>query len=307
MWVDRKGQATPIDPSWEVIPGANIGASISADGTRLALNILGGGSTDVWIKQLDRGPLSRLTFDGERNFRPMWAPDGRSVIYMSNRDDASYNLYQRRADGSDSARKILDLKDRINEAVWTPDAKWLVLRMGGATGSTGDRYLTAIQPGVDSAPRQLVASRFDAKVISLSSDGKWLAYESTESGREEIVVRPFPEVGSARVQVSSAGGLSPVFSRKRPELFFVNGAGQLVSVPYTVQNGEFRAGEPVELFPIRAKYFMSGNSRTYDTHPDGERFLFFGRRDADRAANATDLILLEHWYSELLPRLSSSK
>ena len=307
-WVDRKGQAVPVDPEWEMIPGSNIGLSISPDGTRLAVNILTGGSTDVWIKQLDRGPLTRLTYDGERNFRPAWTPDGRSVIYMSNRDDASYNLYQRRADGSDSARKILDLKDRITEALWTPDAKWLVLRMGGATGSTGDRYLTAIQPGVDSAPRQLVASRFDAKVISLSPDGKWLAYESTESGREEVVVRPFPEVGSARVQVSSAGGLSPVWSSKRPEILFINAAGQLVSVSYTIQNGDFRPGEATVLFPARAKYFQSGNSRTYDIHPDGERFLFFGRRDADRASGpASDLILLEHWYSELLPRLAGSK
>ncbi|HLG06901.1 MAG TPA: protein kinase, partial [Gemmatimonadales bacterium] len=207
MWVDRKGQATPVDPQWDVAPGANIGLSISPDGARVALNILAGGTTDVWIKQLDQGPLSRLTFDGERNFRPMWTPDGRSVTYLSNREDASYDLFQRRADGSDSARKILDLETRITEGFWSPDGKWLILRLGGTGGSVGDRDVAAIRPGVDSAPRPLLSDRFDSKVIALSPDGKWLAYESTESGREEVFVRPFPNVDAAKIQVSSTGGL----------------------------------------------------------------------------------------------------
>jgi hypothetical protein len=307
MWVDRKGTATPVDSTWKVTPGANIGLSISPDGTLLAINTQGEGSTDVWVKQLDHGPLTRLTFDGERNFRPMWTPDGRSVTYLTNRDSSSYDLYQRRADGSDTARKILDLKERITEGFWSPDGQWIVLRLGGTAGAAGDRSVMAIRPGVDSVPRPLIADpKYDAKVVALSPDGRWLAYESTESGREEVYVRPFPDVGESKVAVSTSGGRSPMWSRNGRELFFLNAAGQLVFVPYTDANGQLRAGEASVLFPTTGRFYYSGNSRSVDVHPDGNRFLFLGLPQASGGPTG-DLVLVEHWDQELKARLAAGR
>jgi eukaryotic-like serine/threonine-protein kinase len=307
MWVDRKGVATPVDTAWKLTPGANIGLSISPDGSRLAINTLGEGSTDVWVKQLDQGPLTRLTSGGERNFRPMWTPDGRSVTYLTNRDSPSYDLYQRRADGSDTARKILDLEARITEGFWSSDGQWMVLRLGGTAGVTGDRSIMAIRPGVDSAPRPLIVDpKYDAKVVALSPDGRWLAYESTESGREQIYVRPFPDVGESKVAVSTAGGLSPMWSKKGRELFFLNAAREMVSVPYTDANGQFLAGEATVLFPTNGRLFYSANSRSVDVHPDGSRFIFLGLPQAAGGPTG-DLILVEHWDQELKARLAAAK
>ena len=307
VWVDRKGMTAPVDSTWKLTPGANLGLSISPDGTRLAINTLNEGTTDVWVKQLDRGPLTRLTFDGERNFRPMWTPDSRSVTYLTNRDSPSYDVYQRRADGSDTARKILDLEGRITEGFWSPDGQWMVLRMGGTAGAAGDRSIAAIRPGVDSAPRPLIADpKYDAKVVALSPDGRWLAYESTESGREEVYVRPFPDVSGAKVAVSTAGGLSPMWSRKGRELFFLNTAQQVVAVPYTDAGGEFRPGEATTLFPTAGRFFYSGNSRSVDVHPDGSRFLFLGLPQVTGGPTG-DLILIENWYTELRARLATAR
>ncbi|HSR15829.1 MAG TPA: hypothetical protein VLL51_08760, partial [Gemmatimonadales bacterium] len=306
-WVDRNGLATAVDSAWALTPGANIGLSISPDGSRLAINILNEGTTDVWVKQLDRGPLTRLTFEGERNFRPMWTPDGRSVTYLTSRDSPSYDVYQRRADGSDTARKILDLEARITEGFWAPDAQWMVLRLGGTAGAAGDRSIMAIRPGVDSAPRSLIADpKYDAKVVALSPNGRWLAYESTESGREEIYVRPFPDVSEAKVAVSTAGGLSPMWSKQGRELFFLNAAGQVVSVPYTEAGGEFRPGEATVLFATNGRFFYSGNSRSVDVHPDGSRFLFLAQPQATGGPTG-DLVLVEHWDQELKARLAAGR
>ncbi len=306
-WVDRRGVATRVDSTWALAPGANIGLSISPDGSRLAINTLNEGTTDVWVKQLDRGPLTRLTFDGERNFRPMWTPDGRSLTFLTNRDSPSYDVYQRRADGSDTARKILDLEGRITEGFWAPDGQWMVLRLGGTAGAAGDRSIMAIRPGVDSAPRPLIADpKYDAKVVALSPDGRWLAYESTESGREEIYVRPFPDVGEAKVAVSTAGGLSPMWSKQGRELFFLDAVGQVVSVPYTVAGREFRPGEATVLFPTNGRFYYSGNSRSVDVHPDGSRFLFLALPQST-GGPAGDLILVEHWDQELKARLAAGR
>jgi len=164
-----------------------------------------------------------------------------------------------------------------------------------------------IRPGVDSAPRPLVADpKYDAKVVALSPDGRWLAYESTESGREEVYVRPFPDVSGAKVAVSTAGGLSPMWSRKGRELFFLNTAQQVVAVPYTDAGGEFRPGEATTLFPTAGRFFYSGNSRSVDVHPDGSRFLFLGLPQATGGPTG-DLILIENWYTELRARLAAGR
>jgi Tol biopolymer transport system component len=308
VWVDRSGRPTPVDPGWRLTPGSNTGLKLSPDGTRLAINILTSGTSDTWIKQLDRGPLSRLTFDGERNFRPMWTPDGKSVTFLSNRgDDPSYDLYEQRADGSAEAKKILNLEARITEGFWSPDGQWLVMRLGGIAGAVGGRDVVGFRPGVDTVSVPLISDpRYDAKVIALSPDGKWLAYESTESSREEIFVRPFPNTSDAKVQISTNGGLSPVWGRHAKALYFLNGAAELVEVPWSVSGADFQVGERKVLFPTAGRFQYSGNSREYDIHPDGSRFLFLGRIQAstDGGARLDDLVLIEHWYPELKATLS---
>jgi serine/threonine-protein kinase len=308
-WVERDGTSSLVDPSWRMTAGANGGMAISPDGSRLAINVRGDESSDIWIKQLDRGPLSRLSFEGRTNFRPNWTPDGRSVTYLSNRGDStnSYDFYTQRADGSGKPEMLLNLDESITEGFHSPDGEWYILRTGGLAGVTGNRVIVGLRPGKDSSVVPLVADdRYDAKVAAISPDGLWLAYESDESGREEIYVRPFPNTDNAKVQISTAGGTAPLWSRRGDEIFFLNGSLELVSAAVTRGSG-LEVKELKTLFPTSGRFNSAGNSRYYDVAPGDQRFLFLQQITTTGTTNATPdpLILVENWFSELNPLLKS--
>ncbi len=308
-WVERDGTSSIIDPNWRMTAGANGGIAISPDGSRLAVNIRGDATSDIWIKQLDRGPLSRLSFEGSTNFRPNWTPDGRSVTYLSNRGDStnSYDFYTQRADGSGKPEMLLNLEESITEGFYSPDGEWYILRTGGLAGVTGNRVIVGLRPGKDSVVVPLVADdRYDAKVAALSPDGRWLAYESDESGREEIYVRPFPNTDDARVQVSTAGGTAPLWSRSGDEIFFLNGSLEFISAAVT-RGATLEVRELKILFPTAGRFNSAGNSRYYDVAPGDQRFVFLQAITTTGPAASTPdpLILVENWFSELNPLLES--
>jgi serine/threonine-protein kinase len=220
-WVTRDGTAEEIDPGWT---GDFDSPKLSPDGKQLAVSITANNEIQIWIKQLDRGPLPKLTFAGTLNQRPAWTPDGRSVAFSSDRGDNS-DVYVRRVDGGGPAELLRDEERDIWEVTYSPDGEWLVYRVGG---EDGDRDLYARRMGVDSAV-PLVATGYDETSPAVSPDGRWLAYTSDESGRPEVYVRPFPNTNDGRWLVSAGGGQEPVWAHSGRELFY-RGSGDLMVV-----------------------------------------------------------------------------
>ena len=290
--VERDGTAREIDPRWRLTGVvANSGPALSPDGTRLALSILdseGGG--DVWVKQLDTGPLSRLTFEGRINRRATWSPDSRSLTFLSNRAGNS-DVWTKRADGSDTAELVLDREATVPEAMYSPDGTWLVFREGNNVAA--DIY--GVRLPMDSAVVPLGVTEFQERSISLSPNGRWLAYVSNRTGSNEVFVRPFPDAGASLQQVSANGGTQPVWAHSGRELFYVNGDNELVAVQVSTNPG-FALGQQEVLFSV-AGYMRSASYAMYDVTPDDQRFMML-RIGADVAA-AAEAILVTNFFEEL--------
>jgi serine/threonine-protein kinase len=207
VWVDRDGRHAPVDPGWV---GEFYTPALSPDGSRLAVSIIGDAGRDLWVKQLDTGPLSRLTFPQGADHRPWWSRDGRWVLFVTERGETR-DLYRRRADGVGQAEPVLVRPEQpVNQAEYSPDGEWLVYR----TGRINSLDIRARRTRGDTSAVPLIADpNINEHSPALSPDGKWLAYLTDESGRWELYVRPFPNVDDGRWQVSTAGASEPVWSR----------------------------------------------------------------------------------------------
>jgi hypothetical protein len=203
---------------------------------------------------------------------------------------------ERRADGtgSDSVLRY----GIFDEGVVSPDGRWMVFRMGATASTAGGRDIYGLRPGVDTAPVPLVVTPYDEMAISLSPDGRWLAYQSDETGRIEVFIRPFPNTGDAKVRVSSDGGTGPVWARNGRELFYLRGDNTMMAAMVT-GSPALRVGEPLPLFRLPA-HLAELDAHWYtpwDIGPDG-RFLMVRSVDGGRR-NATPLIVVENWLEEL--------
>jgi len=276
LWVTREGASSPIDPDWVFQRGGpDTGWDLSPDGTRLAIREYTT-SNDVWIKRLDDGPRSRLTFGDFDEWKPRWVPGTNDVAFLSNRltgnaDDL--DVWARPADGTQEAELILDFDLSIATFEWSPDADWLIFRTAGSRGGTDARDIYAFRPGVDTEPAPLLASPDYGEVTpAISPDGRFIAYSSSETGRYEVNVRPFPEVNSGRWQVSVDGGATPRWAPSGRELFFSNLTGDLLAVDVETASG-FSAGTPRVLFERRREWISANYGLMYEVAPDGQRFV----------------------------------
>jgi tRNA A-37 threonylcarbamoyl transferase component Bud32/WD40 repeat protein len=175
VWVTRDGRATPVDSGWTFDRPFNGGMSLSPDGSRLAVAIAGQPNSDIWIKQLDHGPrpLSRLTVGDFLKYRPVWSPDGKSLAYIVDPGNNNASIYERAADFSGTAKRLLGSDKALAEAFWSPDGRWMVVRTTLPT-----RDILAFRPGVDTNLTPIVTSpQFDERAATLSPDGRWIAYQ----------------------------------------------------------------------------------------------------------------------------------
>ncbi len=246
VWVDRAGAMTPVDTAWHD-PELEAYA-LSPDGARLAITIsssdAGTGRVDIWVKQMDAGPLSRLTFGGDGNEAPAWTADGRYVSYSSRRD-GHWSLWRRRADGVGSEELVADPGRNVLDARWSADGAWLVAAVAGPLRRTSwSCGSAATRPSDRCWPRATANCK-----PSLSPDGRWLAYQSRETGDWEIFVRPFPNVDEGKWQISQGGGTDPLWSGDGRELFYRSDDGDAIRVADMAQRaGAGRAPRP----PARA-------------------------------------------------------
>jgi serine/threonine-protein kinase len=282
-----------VDPEWT---GALGSPALSPDGTRLAVTFEGEASTDIWVKELDRGPSLKLTFEGGRNDYATWTPDGASVTFSSGQAGPSLDLWTKRADGSVQAVLHLDEERVLLEPLWSPDGEWLVSRTTFIQSGSGD--ILALRPGQDTVPVPLVATGASEYGATLSPDGRWMAYQSNETGRWEIYVVPFPDAAAAKWVVSTGGGAEPLWSRGGRELFYRNGAGDMVAVRVET-TPTFSAGPTGVLFPA-GEYVADVNHRQYDVTADGERFIML-RPVGDNVHG--EMILVQNFFGELRARV----
>jgi serine/threonine-protein kinase len=238
--------------------------------------------------------MTRLTFEGGRNWYPSWTPDGRAIIFVSARLGVPH-LYRRSADGTGTDEQLTTGKNvQFGSASLSPDGTRMVFtEVSPATGE--DIMMLSLDGARQTAP--LLRGTFAERNAAISPDGRWLAYESNESGEEEIHVRPFPNVADGgHWQVSAGGGTCPVWAANGRELFYRNLSSVIaVSVQTTPV---FSPGARTRLFDGP---YAAGLSGSYDVARDGRRFLMVktGVPAVDRGASAATIVIVQNWFEEL--------
>jgi serine/threonine-protein kinase len=288
VWVDRSGVASPVTP--EKL-GYNH-AAVSPDGKRIAVSISGAGGTDIWIYEIERGVLTRFTFNGAGNSMPVWTPDGQWIAFTSLGDKGVPNLFRKRADGAGDMEHLVESPLAQYAQSWTPDGKILAFFERDPDSSWD---LAVHQPGAKAPNTTFLKTPAIEGFPNFSPDGRWLAYMSDESGRFEVYVRPFPGPGG-KWQISSQGGVYPRWSRAGGELFYRNG-NALLAVTNKAEGESFRAEKPRELF--RGSFAQYGFTAGYDTTPDGKRFVMFLPEGDEASMARTHVILVFNWLDEL--------
>jgi serine/threonine-protein kinase len=290
VWVTREGQATPIPG----VTGLLSDPALSRDGKRLAVGIRELVS-HIMIKELDQGPLSRLTTGSNNNWRAAWMADGRSVGYVSQAiaPRSNRDVYHRPADGSRAPTLLLDLDENIDRAVFSRDGTWILYQL---VRSPGLRDLFARRFGTDTSIA-LAASRADEVAPALSPDGHWLAYVSNESGGFEVYVRPFPNIADGRWQISISGGMEPVWANSGRELFYrTMGAATDSQMVIAVTTGKsFVPGTRKALFPL-IRYATNLIYPQYAVAPDDRRFVMLRASEGNRVEQ---LVVVENFFEVL--------
>ncbi len=307
LWVDRKGREEPI--------GAPLRAygtpRLSPDGTRVAAEVYDQNTSDIWIWDFAR--LRRLTFDSGGNGMSVWTPDGRQIIFQSRRTGMP-SVFKQAADGTGTVDRVSTSETPQWSTSITPDGTWVAgvdllprtaphvifLPLSGAVVRPSSNPAL----GVSQSPMEPFAeTRFRGAMADFSPNGRYIAYSSDESGRQEIYVRPFPRVDNGRWQVSTAGGTRPVWARNGRELFYLDLSNALTTVPVGISGPTISIGSPARVFDTG--YAEPNPSRHYDVSADGQRFLMLkASATGDPSATPLSMVLVEHWFEELKQRVN---
>jgi Tol biopolymer transport system component len=228
-----------------------------------------GGNIDLWLLDTERGVRTRVTSNAANDIHPLWSPDGRRMLFSSNRN-GSYELYEKALDAEGTERRLLAFQSPPTD--WSADGTTVLVQRRDVNGSA-DIWALPIAGG---QPFPVVQTpEFDERDAQFSPDGKWIAYASTESGRWEIYVQAFP-TPRARVQVSINGGSQPRWRPDGQELFFVALDGRLMAarIALTDAGSDPQVTVPAALFTTHIGGAIQGTSRQqYFVSRDGSRFL----------------------------------
>ena len=278
-WVDRDGREEPL----QMPPRPYIYPRISPDGGSVAVTVRDA-ARDIWIWDLKTTTLRRLTNTPDLEDFPLWSPDGATVMYSG----TFKGVFAKSAAGSGDARRIAPPFPAMSIS---PDGSRMV---GGGIGFGTSLIII----GGDTPTMRDILKDENPMNPRISPDGKWLAYQSRQSGQYEIYVRPFPDVDRERRQVSVQGGTRPVWARNMREIFYLSPAGAMMSVA-VAPDAQFTSKEPVKLFQIRHRIGGASEPFTmYDVAPDGRRFLVIKDGELESLAEPR-LTVIQNWFEEL--------
>ncbi len=293
VWVDREGAAEPLPAPKRPYGGPRL----SPDRRRIAV-FTGQSKQDIWVYDIARDTLTRLTVQGD-NFFPSWTPDGARVTFSSGSTGGPWNLFWRPADLSGLAERLTTSADLHAAQSWSPDGKVLAFVVATSLPSlTGDIWVLSLEG--DRTPQPFLQTPFSETYPAFSPDGHWLAYASNETGRSEVYVQAYPGPGDKH-QISNGGGSSPAWASNGRELFYrslrgPNEIGKMMAVDIRTQPS-FVAGKPGMLFESDS-YVSSFPGRAYDVAPDGQRFLMILEGEQP-SADMTHAIVVLNWFDEL--------
>jgi eukaryotic-like serine/threonine-protein kinase len=288
QWVGRDGKALGEvgQPDRYFFP------AISPDGSRLAINLFNGtlGTQAIWIFDLIRGTRTRLTFGAASQLAPAWSPDGRTIFFQSNAS-GGFHLYSRLADGSGSEQAVMESKDAIDVLpICSSDGRYLVFSKRLDSQAVIDLWVLPLFG--DRKPFPIVQSSFTKSGAALSPDGKWLAYHTNESGRNEVYITAFPG-GGAKWQASTTGGVDAHWRKDSKELFFLDPSDNMVAVDVNGANNAPNLGTPHILFQSTAVQRQNG---PYDVTADGKKFLI---NTGNLKEGLDPLTLVQNWPADL--------
>ncbi|AMY07770.1 Serine/threonine-protein kinase PrkC [Luteitalea pratensis] len=295
MWVNRRGEAETLP----LAPENYLLAALSPAGDRFVVQV--GPSRDLWTYSFNRGTFTRLTSGRVVAFSaPTWTPDGSRIVFTTSFDgDVGFGWV--RPDGSGSIEALVKgIGMRSFERTdpdFLPDGSGIITT-GLAPGASLDDLLIVRLTGKVRLETLLQAPGVERNP-AISPDGRAIAYNSDASGRREVYVRPFPNVGARMWQISTGGGAGPRWTRGGRELVYVDDQGRVMAVSVRADGeGRFEFSRPEPLFTYTAATAF-GLDREFDVSADGERFLFHGVPTASASGSSVELVLIHNWVDEL--------
>jgi eukaryotic-like serine/threonine-protein kinase len=283
VWVNQRGIEEPVT----ALQFPFLGPRLSPDGQKITY-LTAAREWQVYVYDLGRGTNSQLSGEGLAGF-PIWSPDGKRVLFSWAKSLAS-NLYSQTYDGSSPMERLTTSEYYQEAGSWSPDGKTVAL----VEGHPDTNYDIAVLDIASGRVTPFLNSKFSEESPDLSSDGRWIAYSSDESKRDEVYVRPFPGPGMKQ-QVSTEGGVQPLWSGDGRQLFY-RWQDQVWVVAVRTDGG-FAAGKPRLLFE-RPAYVMGAPIRGYDLSFDGKRFLMV-KIEKKEPTPVTEIVFIQNWFEEL--------
>ncbi len=283
-WLDRSG----ADRGAVGTPGDYQNPALSPDGTRMAVERAG----DLWLRDVARGNEQRFTFDAAPDFFPIWSPDGTRIVFFSARE-GRVGLYEKDAAGATPSQLLLESDTAVMPADWSTDGAF-VSYSNLATDTSMDLLLLPMAG--DQQPTIFLQTPFFETTGMLSSDGRWMAYSSDESGRREVWLQRVPTTGG-RFQISTGGGRDVRWRRDGQELYYLSLDNELMAVDIETTGQVPTWENPRALF--QAPFRQNPPQRnSYDVTADGERFLVNAMVEGALSAPITWVL---NWTAELEP------
>lgn len=287
VWVDRTGKE--LGDIGE--PGPYEDFSLSPDGTRLAYqrNDLESNTSDIWILDLRRGVPTRLTFDAANDIFPQWSPDGSMIAFSSSRN-GNYQIFERQANGLGDAKLVAAAPSgQLFLSDWCRDGRTM---LATHFGNTDDIW--ALYRGDSTSYSRFETPNHRELRARISPDGKFIAYQSDESGHGEIYVRDIGQTGG-KWQISSDNGYAPIWRPDGREIYYNNGSSDFIAVPIKTAGDNFEAGIPQKLFNLR--FYTGGfRQRRYDVSADGQKFIF---NVAQGESSHSEMVVVLNWQEDL--------
>jgi len=310
VWIGRDGREEPLP----IAPSLYFYPRMSPDGTRVALDDRNEDFDhgELWIWDFAKGTRDLLTKgEGGGNY-PVWTPGGARIAYGN---DAGGQIEWRAANGTDEPQVLVRRPDPHEGSLrnpyffaLSPSGLELVFRNWYEDPQTGnDIFKIAVKDGAKPVP--VLSEAFDETNAELSPNGRWMAYQSDESGQDEIYVRPYPNANANRVQVSAAGGTKPLWSHDGSELFYLQSLTLLISVAVDTEGTDFSLGRRLPLPAVRL--WSGGGGRNYDVSPDGRKFLVIKPVPAMAGVGVetarSRIIVAQNWFGELKTKVPTRR